>query len=427
MADDVRRRRATHSFTFTVTPGDFRLPTILSPQTPISVDRGRRLTDRRDDGYFGDARARRRSGPYTVDRAGRRQRQRTRAAQRGGPARGRRRLPATRSRRSTCGVADGHARPGTLRARGQDPGRGQSDAPYRPRRPDRRGAPVVDDYTTTPTSATLPCAGSRTVECFATFKRGFCQYYAATMAVILRDLGVPTRIAAGLPARRRATHGRGIETILFSNAHAWVEVYFPGYGWVPSTRPARRRPSSRRCRPDRPAGKRAPRPSAARRPPRIPRRRESRRSPDPGSIGPAGRSRRGPLGPLRRRPGLLLARSSVASRSWPGSAGRAAPTSADGAYGTVTRIASRFGFGPRPTQTVYEYAGVARRGPAESGRSSRRSPGPRSRSAYGREILGDERLAEPQGGPAPAAGEPPAARLPPQGATPPAADRGRWR
>src|ERR1044072_310002 len=43
----------------------------------------------------------------------------------------------------------------------------------------------------------LPCGGVSKVECFATYKRGFCQYYAATMAVILRDLRVPSRLAPG--------------------------------------------------------------------------------------------------------------------------------------------------------------------------------------------------------------------------------------
>ena len=77
----------------------------------------------------------------------------------------------------------------------------------------------------------LPCTDLSTVECFATFKRGYCQYYAATMAVILRDMDVPTRLAEGfLPGARDAG---GIERVAMSNAHAWVEVYFPGYGWVP--------------------------------------------------------------------------------------------------------------------------------------------------------------------------------------------------
>jgi transglutaminase-like putative cysteine protease len=67
---------------------------------------------------------------------------------------------------------------------------------------------------------------------FATFKKGYCQYYAATMAVILRDMGVPTRIAEGfLPGSRDPNSG--IELVQASSAHAWVEVYFEGYGWVP--------------------------------------------------------------------------------------------------------------------------------------------------------------------------------------------------
>ena len=77
----------------------------------------------------------------------------------------------------------------------------------------------------------VPCAGISTVECFATFKKGFCQYYAPTMAVILRHMGIPTRIAEGfLPGSRDLN--AATEQIPFSNAHAWVEVYFPGYGWL---------------------------------------------------------------------------------------------------------------------------------------------------------------------------------------------------
>ncbi|HEY8818655.1 MAG TPA: DUF4129 domain-containing protein, partial [Candidatus Limnocylindrales bacterium] len=51
---------------------------------------------------------------------------------------------------------------------------------------------------------------------------------------------------------------------------------------------------------------------------------------------------------------LLLIVGGVAFITW--QRGPRGGTSADGAYGTVTRIASRFGFGPRPAQTVYEYA-----------------------------------------------------------------------
>jgi transglutaminase-like putative cysteine protease len=77
----------------------------------------------------------------------------------------------------------------------------------------------------------LDCATLSTVECFATHKRGFCQYYAATMAVLLRDAGVPTRLVDGfLPGTVDAASGS--ETIPSNSAHTWVEVYFPDHGWV---------------------------------------------------------------------------------------------------------------------------------------------------------------------------------------------------
>jgi transglutaminase-like putative cysteine protease len=52
-----------------------------------------------------------------------------------------------------------------------------------------------------------------------------------TMAVILRNLGVPARVVEGfLPGER--SPGQSTEVIRNWSAHAWVEVYFPGVGWV---------------------------------------------------------------------------------------------------------------------------------------------------------------------------------------------------
>jgi transglutaminase-like putative cysteine protease len=79
-------------------------------------------------------------------------------------------------------------------------------------------------------SARASCGGLSTVECFATIKRGYCDYYATTMAVLLRVSGVPARVAYGfLPGLRDAS---GVEEVGASLAHMWVEVYFPGIGWV---------------------------------------------------------------------------------------------------------------------------------------------------------------------------------------------------
>jgi transglutaminase-like putative cysteine protease len=77
----------------------------------------------------------------------------------------------------------------------------------------------------------LDCAGASTVECFATFKVGFCQHYAITMAVILRDLGIPTRIVEGFLPGSREQSG-SVEVVANRGAHAWVEVYFSDVGWV---------------------------------------------------------------------------------------------------------------------------------------------------------------------------------------------------
>lgn len=61
-------------------------------------------------------------------------------------------------------------------------------------------------------------------------KRGFCEQYAAAMAVMLRATGVPARVVLGY------THGTfadGAWTITTDDAHAWVEAYFSGFGWMP--------------------------------------------------------------------------------------------------------------------------------------------------------------------------------------------------
>lgn len=63
-------------------------------------------------------------------------------------------------------------------------------------------------------------------------QRGYCEYYASAMAVMLRTLGVPSRVAVGFfPGNYDDEQGGYL--YLQRNAHAWVEVFFPGYGWIP--------------------------------------------------------------------------------------------------------------------------------------------------------------------------------------------------
>jgi hypothetical protein len=67
--------------------------------------------------------------------------------------------------------------------------------------------------------------------------RGYCQYFASAMGTMLRTLGIPTRLVSGYgPGTTRAESGRvGVreQTVSTSDAHSWVEAYFPGYGWIP--------------------------------------------------------------------------------------------------------------------------------------------------------------------------------------------------
>jgi transglutaminase-like putative cysteine protease len=232
----------------------------------------------------------------------------------------------------------------------------------------------------------LPCQGISTVECFATYKHGYCQHYARTMATILRDLGIPTRIVEGfLPGERTA----GIETIRYSSAHEWVEVYFMGYGWVEFD------PTGGNL-----AGQAGPLPSG---PP------AASGSPRPLPSGPAATLQlpRGDGGLGANRPGsgptpgsvgpliavtllLLLGVGGLAFVVW--QRGPRGATTADAAYGMVTRIASRLGFGPRPAQTVYEYAGTLGEVLPDVRPELETVARAKVESVYAREVLGPERV-----------------------------------
>jgi transglutaminase-like putative cysteine protease len=58
---------------------------------------------------------------------------------------------------------------------------------------------------------------------------GYCEQYASAMAVMLRTVGVPARVAVGFTAGTDVGRYRSIST---SDAHAWVEAWFPGIGWT---------------------------------------------------------------------------------------------------------------------------------------------------------------------------------------------------
>lgn len=194
------------------------------------------------------------------------------------------------------------------------------------------------------------CKDVSTVECFARIRVGYCDPYASTMTILLRAAGVPARVAYGfLPGDRGAD---GLETVGAWGAHYWVEVYFPGIGWIefdptgggrggrvqaiPSGSPLPSTP-----KPSGPAGTFTPRTFAP---------------PSAGPGAPGGTSSGTSIGPFIAIALILLiglgALVLAALRRTPSK-----PMHPDQAWGSIARLASRLGLGQRPSQTVYEYAG----------------------------------------------------------------------
>ena len=61
-------------------------------------------------------------------------------------------------------------------------------------------------------------------------KVGYSDYFGSSMAVMLRSVGVPARMAAGYAPGELNEDGQRV--IRDSDSHGWVQVYFPGYGWI---------------------------------------------------------------------------------------------------------------------------------------------------------------------------------------------------
>ncbi len=93
----------------------------------------------------------------------------------------------------------------------------------------------IERYLKTHYAYTLDLTGPQTDDPLAYFlftrRAGHCEYFAAAMTVMLRDLGIPARYVGGfLPGEYNDLGGDYI--IRASDAHTWVEAYFPGYGWI---------------------------------------------------------------------------------------------------------------------------------------------------------------------------------------------------
>jgi transglutaminase-like putative cysteine protease len=236
----------------------------------------------------------------------------------------------------------------------------------------------------------IDCGDRSAAECFAWSKRGYCQHYATLMAVLLRELHIPARFVQGfLPGT--LDQRTGVEKISNTSAHAWVEVYFPGYGWisfdptgggVAQLEPLPSGPPVASSRP-------SVNPSVSTGP---------RDDPDPTGRRPADATAVG--GTTGDGPGLggyviislllIVTVGILAFLAW--RRGPRGPATPEGVYAGVGRLAGRFGFGPRPTQTAYEYATALGEILPRVRPELHTVATAKVEVAYGRRALGEDRL-----------------------------------
>ncbi len=199
----------------------------------------------------------------------------------------------------------------------------------------------------------IDCQGAGVVECFVVSRHGYCEHYASTMAMMLRLEGIPARLVEGfLPGDRDQN---GVEIIKRNRAHAWVQVWFPGSGWVDFD-PTGGGVGSPTVLPAGPAASAVATPSAG---------------PSLGPLGsgdnerdPTRNTSRGGAGGGAPDSRVILFLGFMVFLVVAFVVGVVAyrrlgrPATPETVYGTVASIAARLGHRRRPTQTVYEYLGT---------------------------------------------------------------------
>jgi transglutaminase-like putative cysteine protease len=245
-------------------------------------------------------------------------------------------------------------------------------------------------FTYDPDVRDVDCGDRSAAECFAWSKHGYCQHYATLMAVLLRELHIPARFVQGfLPGT--LDERTGIEQISNLSAHAWVEVYFPGYGWQPFDPTGGGRAVSQPLPSGPPVA--SSRPSVNPNTSPVPRddqdQPDPRRSPGVGAGTTAGGGP-GLGGYVIVSVLLLLTVGLLGFLAW--RRGPRGPSTPEGVYAGVGRLAGRFGFGPRPTQTAYEYATALGEILPRVRPELQTVATAKVEVAYGRRALGDDRL-----------------------------------
>jgi hypothetical protein len=233
------------------------------------------------------------------------------------------------------------------------------------------------------------CTGLSTVDCFALIKTGFCEQYATTMTMLMRMAGYPARYVLGyLPGA--IDPNTLVQQVTSQQKHAWVEVYFPTYGWIPFDptgggvgQPTVLQPGSAVTSTPSPA------PSADSQESLGPRHPIS--SGPPEGVGAAASQQSGlPL--LLFAPAMLLLVLLLALFAiWTRRPRRF--ENPETVYRNVVKLASRVGYKPAPTQTVYEYTAMLARVVPKARESLGMVATANVEVTYGKQELSSERLA----------------------------------
>lgn len=79
----------------------------------------------------------------------------------------------------------------------------------------------------------LPSGEDFTANFLFVQQKGYCDHFSTAMAVLLRTQGIPARWVKGYAPGQMSEEDPHQFIVSYSDAHSWVEVYFPGVGWVP--------------------------------------------------------------------------------------------------------------------------------------------------------------------------------------------------
>ena len=197
------------------------------------------------------------------------------------------------------------------------------------------------------------------VDCLLLTKQGYCEYFASAMVMLLREMGVPARYVLGyLPGQEE----NDVWTVNRSAAHAWVEVYFPKYGWVefdptPGNQENGQQPTILPDGPPLDDPEATPGPDRQPSEPQCVDQQELECIDTGAPIDPAP-----PPAPAAVGSGWesvivvgAVVLGLLALAVW-ATVRRIPVTEPEVAYLGIARLAARLGHGPRPAQTVYEFA-----------------------------------------------------------------------